>query len=71
MLTREQQVDLSLFIKRIKSGGQSDDEFLRDSVDEVNAYRLEDRSLEERRDRAVALYYHRLRMMVARSRDKK
>lgn len=62
MLTLEQDADLKLFIKLINAEGQSSDEFLRDSVDEIAAYDLQG-SLLQQRDKAVALYYHRLRMM--------
>jgi hypothetical protein len=62
MITPEQEADLRLFIKGIEAHFQPDDEFLRDSVQEIAAYELEG-ALEQRRDKAVAVYYHRLRMM--------
>lgn len=69
MLTPAQEADLKLFIKVI-GGGQPDDEFLRDSVEEIAGYDLEG-ALMERRDKAVALYWHRLRMMPVREEVKK
>ena len=65
MLTPEQEADLKLFIKVIKAEGQPTDEFLRDSVDEIAAYDLQG-ALMQQRDNAVAVYYHRLRMMPVR-----
>ena len=62
MLTPEQEADLKLFIRLINADDQPSDEFLRDSVDEIAAYDLQGTLLQQR-DRAVALYYHRLRMM--------
>jgi hypothetical protein len=62
MLTPEQNADLKLFIKLLDGDGQPTDEFLRDSVQEIAAYELEG-ALEQQRDKAVAVYYHRLRMM--------
>ncbi|MGO9325881.1 MAG: hypothetical protein ACLP07_15105 [Terracidiphilus sp.] len=70
MLTPEQNADLKLFIKLIKGGGQPSDEFLRDSVDEIAAYELQG-ALSQQRDKAVALYYHRLRMMAVQGQGKK
>jgi hypothetical protein len=70
MLTPEQNADLKLFIKLIKGGGQPSDEFLRDSVDEIAAHELQG-TLSQQRDKAVALYYHRLRMMAVREQSKK
>jgi hypothetical protein len=70
MITPEQEADLKLFLKQIKAGGQPDDEFLRDSVDEIAALKLEGRQLQQR-DKAVALYYHRLRMMAVWKQGKK
>lgn len=65
MLTPEQEADLKLFIKLIEADGQPDDEFLRDSVQEITAFDLQG-PLMQRRDRAVAVYYHRLRMIPVR-----
>lgn len=70
MLTPEQDTDLKLFIKAIKADGQPNDEFLRDSVDEIAAYDLQG-ALMRQRDIAVALYYHRLRMMPVREEVRK
>ena len=63
MLTPEQEANLMLFITIINEGGQPEDEFLRDSVGEIAAYDLEG-LLMQQRDRAVALFYHRLRMVA-------
>jgi hypothetical protein len=63
MITPEQEADLRLFIKGIEARCQPDDEFLLDSVQEIAAYELEG-ALSQQRDRAVARYYHRLRMMA-------
>jgi hypothetical protein len=65
MLTPEQEADLKLFIRLINADDQPGDEFLRDSVDEIAAYDLQGTLLRQR-DRAVALYYHRLHMMPVR-----
>lgn len=62
MPTPEQEADLKFFINVINADGQPDDEFLRDSVEEIAAYDLQG-TLMQQRDRAVALYYHRLRMI--------
>src|SRR5579863_9688148 len=70
MLTPAQETDLKLFIKVIKADGQPDDEFLRDSVDEIAALELQG-VLMRQRDEAVALYYHRLRMMAVREEVRK
>lgn len=70
MLTPEQEADLKLFIRVINRGGQPDDEFLRDSVHEIADYELQG-ALEEQRDRAVALYWHRLRMVPVREEIRK
>jgi len=65
MLTPAQEADLKLFIKVIKADGQPNDEFLRDSVDEIAVLELQG-VLMQQRDEAVALYYHRLRMIPVR-----
>jgi hypothetical protein len=70
MLTSEQKADVELFIKLIRASGQLDDEFLRDSVHEIADYELQG-ALEEQRDRAVALYWHRLRMKSVREEVRK
>ena len=70
MLTPEQESDLKLFINLIRGGGQHDDEFLRDSVYEIAAYDLQG-ALMQQRDKAVALYYHRLRMIPVREKVRK
>jgi hypothetical protein len=66
MLMPEQKADLKLFLRLIEAGGQPDDEFLRDFVDQVAAYKLRGRQSRQR-DAAVALYYHRARMMATRA----
>jgi len=70
MLTPDQKANLQLFIKTLKAGGQPTDEFLRDSVEEINAHRLQGEQLQQR-DKAVALYYHRAWMLAIREKVKK
>lgn len=69
MLTPEQKSDLKLFIRLIETGGKPDDEFLRDSVGEIADYDLQG-ALEKQRDKAVARYWHRRRMMDVRAQIK-
>jgi hypothetical protein len=57
MLTPEQKDTLKLFLRYPDPGVESS----RDAVDEVRDYKLRGRQ-SQRRDHAVALYYHRLRM---------
>jgi hypothetical protein len=70
MLTPEQKADLKLFLKGIKAGFQPDDEFLRDYVSKIAAFKLRGKQSQQR-DKAVALYYHRLRMMAVREQSKR
>jgi hypothetical protein len=70
MLTPEQEANLKLFLNLIKADGQPDDEFLRDYAAEIAAYELSGHESQQR-DRAVALYYHRARMMVIREHGEK
>jgi hypothetical protein len=57
MLTSEQKDTLKLFLRYPDPGVESS----RDVVDEIRDYKLRGRQSQQR-DRAVALYYHRLRM---------
>jgi hypothetical protein len=54
------------FVSSVKAGGGPEDDFLRDVLAEVSSCQLQG-ALLERRDRAVALYWHRGRMAVLRT----
>ena len=61
MLTAEQEHDLKLFLALVKHRASLDLEDFPDLADEVAEFELQGRQ-EDERNRAVALYHHRVRM---------